>query len=225
MTTPELTSHGVDALIEKLRNDGVTAGKAEAERIISEAKIKAANIISDAKNQSDQYQKDSRQSADNYRAAGEEALNIAMRDALLNMKDALMKHFERDLERMVSSTLADPDILKQMILELVGSARDASQIGKGANVILPAKMLSSDEIRKNADTIQSDQLTQFTLGLSQKMLEEGVILHFDGDLDEGIYAQYKDGDIILDLSDKAVTSMLMQHLQPRFRAVLEGVIK
>ena len=225
MSTPEIRSHGVDALIEKLRNDGVAAGKTEAERVVSEARVKAAKIISDAKSESDKYLSDSRKSADNYRVAGEEALNIAMRDATLNMKAALMKHFESDLERMVSSTLADPEMLKQMILELVGSVRDASGIGKDAKVILPAKVPNSDEIRKNVDAIQSDQLTQFTLGLSQKVLEEGVTLHFDEDLGGGIHAQCKDDGIILDLSDEAVTSMLMQHLQPRFRAVLEGVIK
>jgi V/A-type H+-transporting ATPase subunit E len=34
-----------------------------------------------------------------------------------------------------------------------------------------------------------------------------------------------DKDITLDLTDQAVADFLLQHLQPRFRAVFEGVVK
>jgi V/A-type H+-transporting ATPase subunit E len=32
-------------------------------------------------------------------------------------------------------------------------------------------------------------------------------------------------DVTLDLSDRAVAALLLQHLQPRFRAILEGVVR
>jgi V/A-type H+-transporting ATPase subunit E len=31
--------------------------------------------------------------------------------------------------------------------------------------------------------------------------------------------------VVLDLSDQAVAAALLEHLQPRFRALLEGVVK
>ena len=35
----------------------------------------------------------------------------------------------------------------------------------------------------------------------------------------------KNEQVEIDLSEKAIASMLLEHLQPRFRALLEGVVK
>lgn len=224
MTVPETTSKGVDALIAKLRDDGVAAGQAEAQQLRDEARTEADRIVAQAKADADGYLLQARKEADNYRRAGEEALNTAMRDAVLAMKSGLMAQFHADVKRMVSTATADPDMLKQMILELVGRAREAS--GKGeTEVILPAEIVGPSAIKDNPEDIQSGALTQFVLGLTQKMLEEGVTLHASDSLQAGIHARVSGKDIELDLSDEAIASLLMQHLQPRFRAVMEGVIK
>ena len=47
-------SSGVDALIAKLRDEGVTAGRAEAEAIVADAKAEAERILSKAKTEADQ---------------------------------------------------------------------------------------------------------------------------------------------------------------------------
>ncbi|MEM9552438.1 MAG: hypothetical protein AAGA05_14760, partial [Pseudomonadota bacterium] len=163
--------------------------------------------------------------ADRYTKAGEEALATAMRDAVLTMKSTLMAQFERDVQRMVSTVLADDQMLRQMVIELVGQVREETGIGDGAQVILPANVVGPDAIRANADDIQSGALTRFALGISQKMLRDGVTLFAASDLHGGIRAQAGEDGIRLDLSDTAIADLLMQHLQPRFRAVLEGVIK
>ncbi len=224
MAAPEGTSKGVDALIARLRDDGVAAGKAEAERLKTEAQSEAAEIVSKARAEAEQYLAQARKDADNYRRAGEEALNTAMRDAVLTMKSGLMAKFQADVKRMVSNAAAEPEMLKRMILELVGRTRDAAGGGE-TDVILPAHVVSSEAIKDNPEDIQSGQLTQFVLGLTQKMLKDGVTLHASDDLQAGIRARVTGKDIELDLSDEAIASLLMQHLQPRFRAVMEGVIK
>ncbi len=224
MSIPQQTSSGVDALIAQLRDDGVAAGTQEAARIKAEAEQEAAKILSAAKAKAEKTQNDAKMAADRYENAGKEALNTAMRDAVLTMKSTLMAQFEIDVKRMVSENMADPKMLKQMVIELVGRASDDTGSKKDAEVILPAHVVGADAIRENADDIQSGKLTKFVLGLAQKMLEDGVTLHAADDLQGGIKAKMGD-DIILDLSDEAIASLLMQHLQPRFRAVLEGVIK
>ena len=122
MSSPEQTARGVDALIARLRTDGVEAGTEEAARIVADAKAEAARIIADARAEANTLKTDASAAAERYENAGKEALNIAMRDAVLDMKSTLMAQFEIDVQRMVSQTLADPDILRQMVLELVGRA-------------------------------------------------------------------------------------------------------
>lgn len=219
------TSQGVDSLITRLREDGVAAGRAEAERIKAEAEKEAAALVAAAKADAHKYLADARKSADRYRAAGEEALNTAMRDAVLTMKSGLISQFQADVKRMVSKTTTDPDMLRQMVLELVGRARDASDAGKDTDVILPAEVIRPEAIVENPELIQSGQITDFVLGLTEAMLEKGVTLYAADDFQGGIRARVRGRDVELDLSDEAIAALIMQHLQPRFRATMEGVIK
>ena len=219
------TSQGVDSLITRLREDGVAAGRAEAERIKAEAEKEAAALVAAAKADAHKYLADARKSADRYRAAGEEALNTAMRDAVLTMKSGLISQFQADVKRMVSKTTTDPDMLRQMVLELVGRARDASDAGKDTDVILPAEVIRPEAIVENPELIQSGQITDFVLSLTEAMLEKGVTLYAADDFQGGIRARVRGRDVELDLSDEAIAALIMQHLQPRFRATMEGVIK
>ncbi len=225
MAQDGMISHGVDALIDKLRNDGVAVGQADAEKLRAEAKAEATKILADAKREADEYQKKARSDSDSYRAAGEEALNTAMRDAVLTMKAGLTDRFRQDVERLVTKDMADPNLLKQMILEVVGRAAAEANLDGSVQVILPAKVATQEEIKQNADDIQSGKLTKYVLGLTADMLREQVELHAADDAQDGIRVRAEDQGVMLDLTDKAVASLLMEHLQPRFRAVLEGVIR
>ncbi|MEM7037404.1 MAG: hypothetical protein AAF570_10525, partial [Bacteroidota bacterium] len=83
-------------------------------------------------NEAEKALADARTSADRYTRAGEEALATAMRDAVLTMKSTLMAQFERDVQRMVSTVLADDRMFRQMVIELVGQVREETGIGDGA---------------------------------------------------------------------------------------------
>ncbi|MEM9549699.1 MAG: hypothetical protein AAGA05_00905, partial [Pseudomonadota bacterium] len=107
MAREEETARGIDALIDRLRHDGVQAGSDEAARLVAEAETKAASIVATARTEAEKALADARTSADRYTKAGEEALATAMRDAVLTMKSTLMAQFERDVQRMVSTVLAD----------------------------------------------------------------------------------------------------------------------
>lgn len=225
MAQDRTIAHGVDALIDKLRNDGVAAGQAEAEKLRAEAKAEAARIVAEAKREADELKKKARTETDNYRAAGEEALNTAMRDAVLTMKAGLTDRFKADVERLVTKEMSDPELLRQMILEVVGRAGEGANLNGRVSVVLPARVATQEDIKQNADDIQSGKLTKYVLGLTAKMLRENVELHAADDVQEGIRVRAEDQGVVLDLTDKAVASLLMEHLQPRFRAVLEGVIR
>lgn len=225
MAQDGIISHGVDALIDKLRSDGVAAGQADADKLRADAKAEAAKILADAKRDVDEYRKKARAEADNYRTAGEEALNTAMRDAVLTMKAGLTDRFRKDVERLVTQEMTDPELLKQMILEVVGRAASDARLEGPAQVILPPRVATQDDIKQNADDIQSGKLTRYVLGLTAEMLKEQVELHSADDTQNGIRIRADEQGVVLDLTDKAVASLLMEHLQPRFRAVLEGVIR
>jgi len=68
-------------------------------------------------------------------------------------------------------------------------------------------------------------LTYFVRLNSQSMLRDGVTFGFAKDQTGGLKIKLVDREIELDLSDQAVADAILVHLQPRFRALLEGVVK
>lgn len=226
-TDDKKLSSGVDELIAKLRDEGVSAGRAEADSIVGDARARAQKILDKANADARERIEAARKESDAYRAAGEAALKTAMRDTVLDMKTALMERFSSDLKRLVSHQMQDPEVLKQMILEVAGRTRADGEVGDAdeLEVLLPEEVVGLEELRVNPEELRKGRLTKFVLGLTGEMLREGVAFSGSQDIAAGIQIQLKDKDITLDLTEKAVAALLLQHLQPRFRAILEGIVK
>lgn len=226
--TAELpSSSGVDALIARLREEGVSAGRSEAERIIGDAQSQANRILDKAQREARERLDAAHKEADAYRAAGEEALRTAMRDMVLDMKAALVEKFSSDVRRLVSHHLEDPNLMGQMILEVAGRARESAAMEEGEKleVLLPEKTVGVEELRRNPAELKKGRLTGLVFGLTGDMLRDGVTFSASDEVQSGIRIHMVDKDITLDLTDQAVADFLLQHLQPRFRAVFEGVVK
>lgn len=226
-TDDKKLSSGVDELIAKLRDEGVSAGRAEADSIVGDARARAQKILDKANADARERIEAARKESDAYRAAGEAALKTAMRDTVLDMKTALMERFSSDLKRLVSHQMQDPEVLKQMILEVAGRTRADGEVGDAdeLEVLLPEEVVGLEELRVNPEELRKGRLTKLVLGLTGEMLREGVAFSGSQDIAAGIQIQLKDKDITLDLTEKAVAALLLQHLQPRFRAILEGIVK
>ncbi len=218
---------GVDALIAKLRDEGVTAGRGEADRIIADARSQAAEIVEKAKAEAKEHLAAARKEGDAYKSAGEEAVKTALRDTVLDMKARLMQRFSADVKRLATEELGKDDTLKQMILELVGRAGADTGLAKAGDVevVLPEKAAGLEELRKNPAELQKGKATKYVLGLSDEMLREGVTFSAAEDVKAGVQVRVVKGNIKIDLTDEAIAALLLQHLQPRFRAVLEGIVK
>ena len=57
------------------------------------------------------------------------------------------------------------------------------------------------------------------------LLREGVSFGVATGAQAGLKLRLVDRDVVLDLTDAAIAQTCLAHLQPRFRALLEGVVK
>ena len=122
-------SSGVDALITRLRDEGVAAGRELADQLLADARQQAHAIIEAAEADARERVEAARKQAAADLSAGEEALKTSMRDAVLEMKATLNHQFAEDVQRLVSAQLKDPELLRQLILEIAGKARDGAESG------------------------------------------------------------------------------------------------
>ncbi len=223
----EPVSSGVDALIARLREDGVSAGRSDAEQIVADARAQAKRILDEATAEAKSKLETAHRESDAYRSAGEQALKSAMRDAVLEMKAQLMDRFSADVKRLVSHDLADPEMLRRMILEVAGRAQDRTGLdeAEALDVILPESAVGMEELRGDPDELQKGRLTGFVLGLTGEMMRDGVTFSASDDMGSGVRVHVAEKEITVDLTDEAVADLLLKHLQPRFRAILEGIVR
>jgi V/A-type H+-transporting ATPase subunit E len=222
---PERSESGVDVLVARLRDEGVAAGRAEAAALVERARAQTREMVEKAAAEARGLLDTARKEADAYRAAGEQALQAAMRDTVLGMKAQLMARFTSDVERLVSEELTDPDLLRRMILEVAGRAGAGIDPDAKVEVILPEAAVALDKLRGDPGELEQSPLTRFALGLSGEMLRTGITLRASADQAAGIEVRVADGKLVVDLSDDAVAGLLLRHLQPRFRAILEGIVR
>ncbi|HYY29843.1 MAG TPA: hypothetical protein VE860_18010 [Chthoniobacterales bacterium] len=215
---------GVEALIERLRNEGVSSGRAEAEKIVGEAQANAQTILSKSKEEADQIVSRARTEADKLEKAGRQALKVAARDTVLDLKNSLSQRAARELKELVGEELQRQEILEKLILEVAGQVREKTSGAGAVEILLPEKLVSLDDIAKDPAHLQAGPLGRFAELVARHMLREGVTLTTSPNVKAGIKVRLTDKGIELDLTDKGIADLLLQHLQPRFRALLEGIV-
>ena len=166
------------------------------------------------------------QESDRLKRAGEEALKVAMRDAILELKEGMSSRFAQQVQGAVAKLSTDEGLLKRMILAVASRARGEAEIddARELEVILPRTVLGLDELRSNPQELREGALSQFALASAADMLRAGVTLRGSSDDAGGIRVVLKDTAVVVDLTDAAVAGVILRHLQPRFRALLEGVV-
>ena len=215
---------GIEALIERLRSEGVGSGRAEAEKILKDAQGDAQTILSKAREEAEQIVSRSRTEAANLEKAGRQALEVAARDTVLDLKNRLSQRAAREMKRLVNEEVQRQEILEKLILEVAGQAREKT-IGAGAvEILLPEKLVSLGDIAKDPAHLQAGSLGRFAELVARNLLRQGITLTTSPNVKAGIKVRLTDKGVDLDLSDQAIADVLLQHLQPRFRALLEGIV-
>ena len=216
-------STGVQALIDQLKEQGVNSGREEAAAIIAEARSEAESIILQARINAEDIEKTAQQQADFTIKAGTDALKLAERDAVLELKEFLIEQFSQHVASLVSESLTDSSLIRAMILEVAGKQKPASQ--QAIEVLLPEQVVGIEELRRNPELLKQGGLLEVVMDSTASMLRDGVTFATSPSSESGIHLKLQGQTVEIDLGDKAVTAILLQHLQPRFRALLEGIIK
>lgn len=215
------TSQGIQELIDLMREKGVNAGKEEGTRIVAEAEKRAQWILTQAEQQAKELSQSAHKKAEFIKQSGSESLEMAFRDIKLKLKDELSSRFAAQLQRLVSEELSDPQTLKQLLI----SAAAKTQIQDQAmSILLPDNAIALKELREDPDLLKGGPLMEMLSEVSRSLFSAGVSLETSDSADQGLTFLLREGEIIVELTDAALSKLLLTHLQPRFRAILEGVV-
>lgn len=214
MSKPDIESSGVKELIDRIRDEGVHSARAEADRILTEAKAQAARIVADAKAEATKIKQEARSTMAREQTATLEALRIAARDAGLELRSAIVSAFKEHVRRLVTDVTTDGLVIRDMILVLAGRAREELIEDKEVIIALPSHL--ADEVSAELDAF----LRRSAAAVSVDVLREGIELIPSDKIRGGARVRLVGEDLEIDLSDEALSEMMLNLLLPRYRKIL-----
>ena len=217
MAEASSSSSGVQELISRIRDEGVQAGQAEADQILKDAKAQAARIISEAKAEAAATREKATAEIESEKTAALEGLRLAARDTTLELRSSIISGFERYVKRLVSAQTADEEVVKCIVLVLAGHA--VEEFIKDKDLLVRV----SDSLFEGGDRSDPKRARHTVLEITSEMLREGIELVPASDVHGGARVQVIGEDLEIDLSDEAVSALILRNLLPRFRAILEGL--
>jgi V/A-type H+-transporting ATPase subunit E len=220
MSTDTKQSAGVQELIDRLREEGVTAGQSQADALLTDARKQSMTILDDAKREAEAILAGARTEAEKTRQNGNEALRLASRNVLLKLKESFHEEFENRFRKLVAFELRDRDFLQKLILE-IGRRSVPEDTATGMQMLLPADEVTPEELAGLVTDVKEGTLGHFVLGLAADVLREGLTFGVSDEGGAGVRVQLVDDDVEIELTDETVTALLMQYMIPRFRAILE----
>ena len=211
------TDSGVQNLVDRIRDQGILAANEKANKIVRDAEAKSAKMLADAKLEIEKLRETARLEIEANHAAALEALKLSARDAMLQLKAKVSSEFEVFVQRLVTSATRDEQFIKTIVLVLAGHVQEELIGDKDIQILISELILTG---KSNEEL--GERGKQTILSLSSEMLREGVELIPSSDIQGGANVRLVKDKLEIDLSDKAIASLLYQRIMPRFQAILEG---
>lgn len=109
----------IESFVAKLQEEGVQAGKQEAERLRAEAEEQARQIVQEARRQAEKILADANAQAQATLTRSRTELELAARDAALRLQEALGRAMSAVLAREATRHLEDSEFLGRLLHEIV----------------------------------------------------------------------------------------------------------
>jgi len=209
-----LPSSGVQELVQRLRDEGVAAGRREAEQIVATARAEAARILADARREAEELTRATGATIETERQAARAALELAWRDAMLQLREQLEVAFARRLQSLIASGLRDPEVLIGLVVDALRHVLEADRSPDRAQLLVPESPAQDPAAAAALDTLAAT--------LARDLLQGGVELVHEQRSGAGVRVRLTERGIELALTEETLAALLLERLLPRFRALFEA---
>lgn len=198
----------IESFVAKLQAEGVDAGKAQAEKLRTEADAQAQRIVADAQAQAAKIIATAQADADNLLARGKTELQLAARDTSLKLHEALNRGMLAIVAQSVKEPMSDPAFLGKLLHEII--------------------LLYVKELQANKDVMRINVPEDLRSALSNWALHEIGQAALDGmhgvmDMKStlaGAGLEYTVSGATVEITPESVTQSLSEILSPALRDAL-----
>jgi len=159
-------SEDMQSLLEKINREGVEKAKAEADRIVAEAKARAADMVKAANEEAAKAKAAAEKASADYAARAEETIRQAARDTVLRVESSVAALLEKTLAKDVDKALADEKTVAALVTEAVKGLVGPVEVAVDPRL---AAALKAQLAAKKEITVVTDE----TLGTGFSVKTEG----------------------------------------------------
>lgn len=198
----------IESFIAKLKSEGVEEGKRQADQLRNDAVQESDQIIAEAKKQAERIVADANAQAESIMSRSRTELELAARDAILKLRQALEMILENVMRKQVDDQLGDSNFLKELIQTIVQRYIDAD-----IDSYAPIKINVAPEMRQ--------QLCDWAIGrLRIDTQDDAGGFDFQDDLRQAGFEFSLHGATI-EVTQESVVETLMQLVSPTLREVFK----
>lgn len=198
----------IESFVAKLRQEGVEAGRQEAEKLRAAARREADQVLAQAHTQARKIADDARAQADATLARSKSDLELAARDVALGLREVLSRAIREVLRAGAEKPLTDTDFLSKLLYDIVMQYVQAD-IGENAT------------IKINVPPEVQQKLTGWALQHLHKRPDMGgASIDLLGTLAEAGFVYQTDGANV-EVTLSSVVDALSELISPNLRDILQ----
>lgn len=194
-------------LTQKLYDEGLEKGRAEADRMVAEARTKAAKIVADAEAQAEEVLRRAQAKAEDVEKNTLTEIALAGKQAVARIKSEIASLIvAKAAETGVREAAVDPAFIKEMLLAVARNWNGADA-GK-----VELKALLPEGEREKLDAAFSK-----TAG---ELLAAGIEVGYSKEVRTGFKVGAKDGGYYISFSDADMEALLSEYLREKVSRML-----
>ncbi len=197
----------LNELIEKIKTDGISSAKEEAEKILSDAARRKEEIIKEAEKEALAMKNAAKDESQRMEASGKAALEQAARDMILKVRQSIQQISDAILAKKSGEALSGDGLAK-----IVTAALEKWD-GKEGDLSL---LLSESDAQKLGKDLTSQLAAKFGEGVEIKPFSR---------INAGFRIGTREGGSYYDFSSKEIAEMLSQLVNPQLAAIVEEAAK
>lgn len=197
----------LQALTDKLYQDGLSKGKEEGERLLQEAKAQASRIVESAQEEAKEIVEKARKEAEDLKNNTLTEIKITSRQMISTLKEEVENHLmQRSLAPALHSAMEQVEFVQLVIVKAMECFKPAEHNGLSLELLLP------EDYRNRFDKFLEGQL-----GAD---LKAGLEVKFDGELKGGFKIVNKTEGYQLSFTEEDFMALFEEYARPRIKQLL-----
>ncbi len=197
-------SEDIQALIEKINEDGIKVAQEKALQIENQANLHALGIIKKAEENAEKIIRQAQERIAKDQKRNKALLIQASRDMLLNLRKEINDMLQKVINYQVKQSMPE-EAVRNAIVEFI---KNENKKHEGQIIV----SVNKDDVEALGKTI--------ILKLKENIKKE-VVLRPTEDISAGLTISFDSGKSCYDFSDKAVAEYIGNYLKPKLNELLE----